>query len=160
MVRQSSVPDVSRLKAIEDKLRKKEAALRERETYLREKELFLNQKEDELLERERTLIGQSEQKAAELHEKESLLNEILKCYELPQLAGDLKKALQTAMERTTQGSTCGCGISARNGSFSHTNNLRDSSYKKLLTCSDASSPLKSGNLALKANSSGFKEGQN
>ena len=41
-VRQTSVPDLARLKAIDEKLRKKENSLLEREAYLREKELFLN----------------------------------------------------------------------------------------------------------------------
>ena len=128
---------MERLKAHESQLRKKESKLRERETYLREKEQFLNLKENELLKRERDLITQCEEQTAEINEKERLLNEILKRYELPVVAGDLKKALQTAMEITSQESTCG-GISIRGGSFSH--NLKDSKQ----FCSDSFSPLKSG----------------
>ena len=50
-------------------------------------------KENELLKRERELITQCEERTNELKEKEHLLNEILKRYELPTVAGDLKKAL-------------------------------------------------------------------
>ena len=53
----------------------------------------MNVKEDELLRRERALIAQCEEKSAELAEKETMLNEILKRYELPTVTGDLKKAL-------------------------------------------------------------------
>ena len=126
-----------RLRALEGDLNKREVKLRERETYLREKEQFLNLKENELLKRERELITQCEERTNELKEKEHLLNEILKRYELPIVSGDLKKALQTAVEITSQESTCG-GVSIRGGSFS--NNLKDSKQ----FCSDSFSPLKSG----------------
>ena len=104
-----------------------------------EKDQFLNLKENELLKRERDLITQNEERTSVLNEKERLLNEILRRYELPVVVGDLKKALQTAMEITSQESTSGCVSTIRGGSFS--NNLKDS--KQL--CSNCSfSPLKSG----------------
>ena len=87
-------------------------------------------KEDELIHRERALNTQIEEKSAELNERENLLNEILRLYELPLITGDLKKALQVAVEQTSQGSTC--------GSYFHT--LRDSKQ----FYSDSFSPLKSG----------------
>ena len=99
-------------------------------------------KENELLKRERELNTQSEERTSELNEKERLLNEILRRYELPIVAGDLKKALQTAVEITSQDSTCG-GVSIRGGSFSH--NLKDSKQ----FCSDSFSPLKSGCFSIK-----------
>ena len=71
-----------------------------------------------------------EDKMAEVLEKESLLNEILKRHDLPVIKGDLKRALLT-LENPSQVST-GTYASVR-GSFSH--QLKDSNY---------SSPLKSG----------------
>ena len=55
-------------------------------------------KEDELIHRERAINTQIEEKSAELNERENLLNEILRLYELPLITGDLKKALQVAVE--------------------------------------------------------------
>ena len=53
----------------------------------------MNIKENELLKRERELVTDCEEKNTEINEKEYLLNEILKRYELPIVSGDLKKAL-------------------------------------------------------------------
>lgn len=61
----------------------------------------MNLKENELLKRERELISECEERNTALGEKEHLLNEILKRYELPVVSGDLKKALQAAVERTS-----------------------------------------------------------
>ena len=46
-----------------------------------------------MIHRERALNTQIEEKSAELSEREHLLNEILRLYELPPVTGDLKKAL-------------------------------------------------------------------
>ena len=60
---------------------------------MREKEQFLNLTENELLKLERELIKEFEDRNNAFNEKEHLLNEILKRYELPVVSRDLKKAL-------------------------------------------------------------------
>ena len=123
------------MKHLQEKLRLREANLEERENHVKQKEEFLNTKEDELLKKERDLYQQYDDKMAEIKEKESLVNEILKKHDLPLIKGDLLKAL-LALERTSQGTT-GTYASVR-GSFS--NQLKDSKV-----CSaDSFSPLKSG----------------
>ena len=92
---------------------------------LAKKEQQLKAYEAELQSRERMIIQKQEVRQVELNERERLLNEILKMYEMPLVNGDLQKYLDqntcsTAVGSGTQLST---GLKESKLSFSPPTNV-------------------------------------
>jgi hypothetical protein len=113
-LRSSSESDKARL------LKQKEQSLIDRETELAKKEATLKNFESELQQRDKAQTAKLEEKRVELNEKERLLNEILKIYEMPLLNGDLQKYLDSCTTSTAVGSgtLCSTGLKESKLSFS------------------------------------------
>ena len=98
----------------------REKNLTEKESELSKRELALKNFESELLAREKVLNAKLEERRAELIERERLLNEILRMYEMPLVNGDLQKYLDQCASSTALGSgtLCSTGLKESKLSFS------------------------------------------
>ncbi len=101
-------------------LKLKEQNLTDREFELAKKETTLKSFESELQAREKTLNTKFEERRFELSERERLLNEILKMYDMPLVNGDLQKYLDSCTSSTAVGSgtLCSTGLKESKLSFS------------------------------------------
>ncbi len=84
------------------------------------KETALKSYESEIQQREKTQYAKLEEKRIELNERERLLNEILKIYDMPMVSGDLQRYLDSCTSSTAVGSgtLCSTGLKESKLSFS------------------------------------------